>query len=342
MARRKTAALRYNRQTLSSTKIQAQWRTYSSMNRLKNIISAFIATQARFRMIQAMKHFRTAKHKATRIQMAVRKWQAIKILQEYKQATTNISACWRRHHKQAVYKKTISGMSCTLTVNTAGKGQTISHISFTSDVIMCQSVLRLISATKEANRLRQELRSASATKLQARWRLFAATKRFGYARQQVTLIQSLARRLSVMIYLKEHKRHSTIIQARWRCFSDQGRFTRIVTKIIHVQSVIRAWGARLHCIIVMRDVIICQSIIRRKLAIKRFRLMVSAHFIEQQWISFLNGKKFVQIRPHVAFIATIPGAWIVLQNNAATKMTTSWRRHHCLAVYQSTLRGEFT
>ena len=89
----------------------------------------------------------------------------------------------------------------------------------------------------------------------------------------------------------------------------------------------------------MNDIMICQSIVRRRSAIQKLKVLISAHFIEQQWISFLDGKDLTEIKPHVSFIKTIPGAWMALNDIAASKISTVWRRYHCMAVYSRILKG---
>lgn len=141
-------------------------------------------------------------------------------------------------------------------------------------------------------------------------------------------------------FLAQHKTCASIIQARWRCASAKENFTKTVQNIIFNQSVVRMWSARMHRIQKIRDIIVVQSIVRRKSAVEKFRLMVSAYFIEQQWISFLDGKSLSQIRPHTSFIKTIPGAWLALRTMAAIKIATAWKSYHCLLSYKRFVRGK--
>lgn len=58
--------------------------------------------------------FHKIKCSAILLQAATRRYQAMKLLIEYKKATTNIAACWRRHHRGTFYKKTISGKKAAM------------------------------------------------------------------------------------------------------------------------------------------------------------------------------------------------------------------------------------
>jgi len=89
---------------------------------------------------------------------------------------------------------------------------------------------------------------------------------------------------------------------------------------------------------IRRDVIICQSIARRKIATNDVRHLAAIKFIETQWVSFLAEKDLVQIRSHVSFIKSIPGAWMTLRTKAATKISSLWRRNVSLVAYRRTLQ----
>lgn len=205
---------------------------------------------------------------------------------------------------------------------------------------MCQSVLRLVLATKEASCRRHERRMSSAVKIQALWRTHFATEQFKCAISKATLLQSLVRRWTARRNFVQHKWHATVIQAVWRCSKQKKLFAETVRTVILIQSIIRSWNSRLHFIQKMKDIIVCQSVVRRRNAMEEFKLMVSAHFIEQQWISFLRGKDLVNIRPHLPFIRTIPGAWLVLVNMAATKIQSLWRARVTTDTFKRVVRGE--
>ena len=88
-----------HRQNLAKTRVKF----------LRCCFRAATAIQTRWRTFIATESFTENRRKMVLLQSIIRRWMAETHLQLCKNATTALTACWRRHHSQTTYKKTLAG-----------------------------------------------------------------------------------------------------------------------------------------------------------------------------------------------------------------------------------------
>ncbi|KAL7483050.1 hypothetical protein ACHAW6_008700 [Cyclotella cf. meneghiniana] len=320
--------------------IQTSWRSHI-FNR------QYIKNKLGVLLLQAtVRRWRTGRHSAA-ITIASR-WRKFRCFMTYKQtmrgrcmrAATVIQARWRtydatenftrvqmkvaflqslfRRWKARRYLQGCKSAATKITSTWKMINCRMAYNQIVNDIIICQTIVRRNIASRKIEQIRHERRMVSATLIQARWRAYKASKGFLQIKLQVTLLQSVTHRWRAEKYLAQNKNAATKIAACWR---------------------------RFYCLMstmkVRRDVIICQSIARRKIATNDVKHLAVTKFIETQWVSFLAEKDLIHIRSHVSFIKSIPGAWMTLRVKAATKISSLWRRHFSLVSYRRTLQGMF-
>ena len=84
-----------------------------NLRQLRRVASATVI-QANWRAYEAMTYYKQIKHDVTSLQATVRKLQAMKFLNKYKRAATNIACAWRRRCCSIKFTRAIEGMLITL------------------------------------------------------------------------------------------------------------------------------------------------------------------------------------------------------------------------------------
>lgn len=144
------------------------------------------------------------------------------VVKKQNEAATKISTGWRRHFDKKKYKRVIRGAFILLILFEMRFSLTF----IIAGVILCQSVLRKLSAKTRAHLLRCSRRVEASTTIQARWRSFAASKRFRSTRQIIMLLQSIHRRKMAEKFLQDHTIAATKICRTWRSHYSQMSYAR--------------------------------------------------------------------------------------------------------------------
>ncbi|KAL7482502.1 hypothetical protein ACHAW6_008184 [Cyclotella cf. meneghiniana] len=203
-------------------------------------------------------------------------------------SVTKIAKTWRRFVCQEEYRRTAGG------------------------VIKCQAVVRCLIATRKLKILIREKRVASTILIQAAWRRRLAMAKCSRSVLTIVALQSLVRKwMATRMFqhlTSERERRiqaaATIMQTLWRGFSCSRKFKSIVKDVVICQSIVRRMiilmkTRQIHCVKLI------QSVIRRSLASKRV-----AELKEAKW------------QTEVA---------------AATKIQTIWRSFYCSNDFMVTL-----
>eukprot|EP00956_Cyclotella_meneghiniana_P006604 scaffold8727_cov62-Cyclotella_meneghiniana.AAC.3 len=275
----------FNRQKRSSTIIATQWRVYKCKKEYQQIIKAAIITQTIIRRCLAL-----VKTKDLR--------QQRRIL-----SATVIQANWRAYAAMMFYRRNREGKSQLLeTPNCCiftSQANTDMCAIFLLAAIKCQASIRRGLATKEVENLRQLRRVASAIVIQANWRAYEAMTYYKQIKHDVTSLQATVRKWQAMKFLNKYKRAATNIACAWRRRCCSIKFTRAIEDIIICQSIARRrLGKRIAFMIIWH--------MKKKMRKERFqRRVTSAKLIQTNWFAYLEKK----------------------QNEAATKISSGWRRH---------------
>ena len=196
-------------------------------------------------------------------------------------------------------------------------------------------------AKKEMKILRHERRVASATKIQATWRGYAAHDDFIHVISDIILAQSVVRRCiaSRAIHQIREERQiycATRIQAVWRGCRASNSFIRAISDIILAQSVVRRCIAS-----------------RAVHQIREERQMYCATRIQAVWRGFRASNSFIHAISDIILVQSVARRCqaikmvrqlmeerCILMNKSATKIGATWRRFYAAREYKFTLAGK--
>lgn len=179
--------IRHERDTAAATIIQAKYRSYHSTHIYQSILSKIIAIQCLTRQFIAQRVLNGLKEER-RIMEA--------------EMTTKITAAWRRHHCQSVYRRTIK------------------------QIILCQSTIRRFASVKELNQLKFQRDTAAATAIETKARAYLAKRHYLQIKGSAVVWQSLVRKMVAYNKLEKlrherrllEEREATRITSVWRSY----------------------------------------------------------------------------------------------------------------------------
>jgi len=375
---RRNAAMKYYtrsqviRRYAAATLIQAQWRTYSCRQSYIEYQSATLI-QAHWRsfatsrwylsyiaamMIQAQirRYFRQQSYKEF---LAARKIQAIfrgyVLSKKYTQYRTNLSryvaasviqAQWRCYSCTRNYMKIVAAIMI--------------QASWRS-YVCSKAYLEIIAATMiqavwRAKVCRHDyIRLKSAVRIQSHWRAYACTLKFLHNVADVVTVQCAIRRWQAVRYVKEYKnKHAVIIQSCLRRSKAKNELYALREKAnaaVTIQRVWRGFITYANFMFTVADIVICQSIARRKIAIKRAsekRMTVSnkAARVIQRCARHRSKKRLeAAIRIQCfwrGFVGQVEYLIAKYENSAATTIQSAWRKFWVYSNFVITLDSAIT
>ena len=95
----------------------------------------------------------------------------------------------------------------------------------------------------------------------------------------------------------------------------------------------------------MSDVVICQSLARRRAATREAKLLrqklraMSVILIQAIWRSYNSNKQYTKNKLGVILLQATIRRWRTERHSAATTIAAHWRRLHCCMTYKQTIRG---
>eukprot|EP00804_Cyclotella_cryptica_P027081 CCRYP_013617-RA/>CCRYP_013617-RA protein AED:0.03 eAED:0.03 QI:790/1/1/1/1/1/8/269/1062 len=283
--------------------IQAIWRGNVAKNSFANWKCNAIVIQSSGRMMIARSRYYHAVRDVTLCQATIRKYLAVKETKALRHqmrmtCATVIQTKWRGHLASQRY---IQYRHCAVVLQSAARCWIVrsQYRQTVKDLAICQAAVRRYLAVNEANVLRHK--RGCAIFIQAWWRYCNAIRSFTLYRRYAIVIQSILRKwitrrqylcaikvaavcqpaarryLAVRkLEVLRHKKlmaHATIVQAWWRSCIWTQRFVRYRNSAIVMQSTIRCWAVKRQYNNMIRDIILCQSIIRSDKAKKKARAL---------------------------------------------------------------------
>jgi IQ calmodulin-binding motif len=280
--------------------IQAAIRRFLAKREALNRMWSVVTIQTYTRRWMAAKNFENSKYAAIQIQKAFRGWFARDYVEDQHYCATQIQRIARGYLAtlavyEDIYKVTLiqSYVRMQIAVDEATY-----KMAF---IIQLQSVVRGYLVRRQRDRL-----DGHATAIQKTWRCRAARMNYQFDILDIVLIQSLLRqkRARSVVEKKRNEHHekcATKLQAQWRSYD-------CTMNYLHY----------------LADVLIVQSAIRRRMAVKRVnKFRDELHFgavakIQRRARDFLVRNR-------------------VERNNAALSIQTAWRGFVCYADYMFTI-----
>ncbi|KAL7520846.1 hypothetical protein ACHAWX_005550 [Stephanocyclus meneghinianus] len=285
--------------------IQATWRRNSAIQCFSHYKCNTILLQSRCRMWIARSRYNHVVRDVTLCQSTIRKYLAVKTAKALRHdlrmtCATVIQTRWRGH---VAIQRYVQCLYFTILIQSAARSRIvrIQCRQIIEDITVCQSAARRYLAANEANVLR--LKRDCAILVQTWWRCCNALQRFTLYRGCAILIQSSVRKWITMrhylctvevaalcqsaarrylalrkvdaIRSKRRIAHATVVQARWRCCIWTKRLLVCRNSAVVLQSAIRTWAEKKQFKKVLRDIIVCQSFVRRDIAKKKAKALQS-------------------------------------------------------------------
>eukprot|EP00956_Cyclotella_meneghiniana_P031761 scaffold84521_cov70-Cyclotella_meneghiniana.AAC.1 len=325
----------------SANAITSRWRAFEASKDFSKILCQVIAAQAISRRHLAQKSLFHHKRAVTKISSTWRRYFAVRTFMESKRAATIISSFIWRLHSLTVYKRLVNS---ELSKKSQCYSEVITNTHFTlyAGVILCQSIVRRHSATKEASHRRRERYVAAASTIQSKWRAFEASQVLAVLRHESIIFRSTQ-------YRNIHRTAVTKISASWRRYSATKRFQNI-RRVILSQSIVRRYIASNEASLRRHESQVAyatsiQSKWRAYEASKQFALSRQRVILIQSITRMQFAMKYLYI--HQMFATEISAAWrrslavksFMRSREAATKITSFYRRIKCLVNYRQVMRG---
>lgn len=205
---------------------------------------AIKAAEDRYRNIIKIQSLWRAKQ--VRLEMAYIRWSAIKIQTAYRRYTAKLN-----------YQFTIV------------------------DVIIVQSIVRRKAAQKQVEQLRAQRIQDAAITIQKYWRCYDCTMNYLHTVADILIVQSVVRRWLSKRYIVKYRHNreqemATKIQLALRMWMSRIR-VRKLRAARDIQKVWRGYLAYTNMLFSLVHIIICQSVVRRHLQMKRFKVDVVRH-----------------------------------------------------------------
>ncbi|KAL3805691.1 hypothetical protein HJC23_005935 [Cyclotella cryptica] len=298
---------RYQMESMSATKITVCWRRFAARKNYFNILIDVIICQSVARRFSAMKRVNALKLEQERVRALLviacatliqRSWREsridkvktnmIRLERTEWSAVTKIARTWRRFACRDDYRLTVEG------------------------IITCQKLVRRFLATGKVKLLMREKRVASTIIIQAAWRRRLAIIKCSRSVLKIVALQSIIRRwMATRIFqqlISERQRckrsAATVMQSLWRRFYCSKKFHGVV-----------------------RDVVICQSLVRRMIILKNTRQIHRATLIQSIIRRWMASKRVAELARE---------KW-QKEMAAATRIQTSWRSFYCNRDFMVTL-----
>eukprot|EP00804_Cyclotella_cryptica_P028844 CCRYP_008432-RA/>CCRYP_008432-RA protein AED:0.01 eAED:0.01 QI:842/1/1/1/0.85/0.75/8/449/1945 len=226
----------------AATAISASWRRFACLRAYRRTIADILICQSIFRRNMAVKEAEDLiimKHEEVCASFIQEVWRAyvarerfLRVISNMKKSklfsksVTNISKAWRRFATRRKY------------------------LYIVRDVTLCQTAVRRIIGMKALEVLRQDHRVTSATRIQARWRGRTAQRKFAHFLSSILVLQSIVRRWLDkkelnLIWENSNNKHAAAskIQASWLAFYWRTKYILIISDVILCQSIARRFIA---------------------------------------------------------------------------------------------------
>lgn len=205
---------------------------------------AIKAAEDRYRNIIRIQSLWRAKQ--VRVEMEYIKWSAVKI-----------QTAFRRYTAKLNYQFTIV------------------------DVIIVQSIVRRKAAQKKVEQLRAQRIQDSATTIQKYWRCYDCTMNYLHTVADILIVQSVVRRWLSKRYVVRYRcireqEMAAKIQLACRMWISRVR-VRKMRAARDIQKVWRGYLAYTNMLFSLVHIIICQSVVRRHLQLKRYKVDIVRH-----------------------------------------------------------------
>lgn len=243
-----------------------------------------------------------------------------------KRAAISIQSSWRSYSAETQYLQTVV------------------------DIIVIQSVVRKMIAARHFESLLVEKRlaeDAAATKIAARWRARVATDAFILTLVDIVIVQSLARRLAAQRLVGRRKElarfnAATLISSAWRRYRCTSEYECTVAgkRLSQRVSLLLTSFSSNTVEFLFIDIITCQSIHRRNVAMKEILWLLQtrheeecACYIQEIWRAYVAKERFVRVVAGMERLKTV-------ESKSATEIIKAWRAFAYQNKCESAIKGE--
>jgi myosin heavy subunit len=324
-------------------------RSVAAQRRGERMIQSATSLQTAWRGYSTFSRYQCDLRNITLVQRLVRRQVARKVAEQKQweqmiQSATAIQAMWIGYNACSRYR-------CNL-----------------RDVIMVQSLVRRKGAGNVVEQKRRERMIQSATAIQTTWRGYYTCSRYRYDLNDITIAQSLVRRLAARNVAEQKRRDrnfqsATAIETVWRGYHTYCSYQCDRRDIIMVQSLMRRQAARIvaehmrrkrmvrYADILCRDIIVLQYLEHRLVAAEQKRherKIRSATTIQTSWRGYYTRSRYQSDLRSIIFVQCLArrraASHVTEQKRcermvqSATRVQTAWRGYYTCSSYQYHLR----
>mmetsp|Transcript_17979 Transcript_17979/g.25351 ORF Transcript_17979/g.25351 Transcript_17979/m.25351 type:complete len:1988 (+) Transcript_17979:258-6221(+) len=255
----------------SAVPIQTEIRRYLAQKEAVERMIGLIEIQCYFRRWKC-EAFKTANvHAATKIQTAYRGWMVRDVLEDEHYCAGIIQI----YVRSLLAKNVVKRLRSVIKIQARWRSYAAQlHYQFDIvDIIIVQNLVRRWAARRELEVLRWEKQYFSAIKIQSNWRRYVAHTDYIFTIADVLVVQRTFRK-----WLAEKE-----LTNRKLMFESQKCYNAATL----IQSAFRRYSARMNLLFQMVNIIVVQSIVRRKLAQNRMLELIAEHIaarrIQTKW-----------------------------------------------------------
>ena len=266
--------VKLEKETKAAIEIQKTWRCYRDTQRYRLILARIVKCQSVARMYLASR--RVAKLKLER---------AASIRKKREESALLIQAAWKRYVAQTSYAKTRRSV-VTIQRMVRGYQARVSYGKTLVCVVKAQCCVRRFLALRLLKNLREKKaadQQRAAIKIQCHFRMLMAQKKLRHLKKAhakklyraALVIQCSYRCFTArqkLNTLRLRNNSAIRIQSLWRGFQARLTYTRSVAAAITIQKTWKAHQARANYLETKAKIVQAQSLVKRYLAIREFKL----------------------------------------------------------------------